>query len=154
MASKRQQIVDAVKARFAQIRAENEYAPGQNYQTDIGVSQTEHHPTKKGKDELPAHDIRDQDEEPKVENRNAGRYERSLRIQIVAEIVETDATATNARKALEDMICAVGMDPTWGHLAFYTIPVDEDVMVDEDGGRIGAANITFDVIYSRAPWEP
>lgn len=149
--SKRQQIVDAVKARFAGISAAG------GYQTDVGLKQTEHHPTAKSSDpadeELPAHDVRDEAEETVVADRNSGTYERKLRFTVVAELLEADATAANARKALADMIRAVGVDPRWGGLARHTLPVDDEVTVDEEGQRVGAARLTFDVVYGRKPWE-
>lgn len=154
MSGKRQQIVDALKTRFATIRTANEWAPGQNYQTEIGASVTEHHPTTKGVGELPSVDIRDEPEETDGSNRNKGTYERRLRVTAIAELVEADATAANARRALEDMICAVGVDPKWGGLARYSIPLDDEVTVDEDGQLIGAARLTFEVVYDRKPWEP
>lgn len=152
MPGKRQLIVDAVRARFAQIRAAN------GYQTDIGSKQTEWHPGPKSAkpedDELPGHDIRDEAEETVIENKNAGVYERQLEITVIAELKEADATAALARKALEDMIRAVGVDPTWGKLARRTLPVDDGISVDELGQQVGAALLKFRVEYSRAPWEP
>lgn len=151
MSSKRQQILDAVKARFAGIKVAD------GYQTDIGLKQTEHHPTAKSADpadgELPAHDVRDEAEETVVPDRNKGSYERKLRFTVVAELLETDATAANARKALADMIKAVGVDPSWGGLARHTVPVEDEVQVDEEGQRVGAARLTFEVVYGRKPWE-
>lgn len=151
--SKRQQIVDAVKARFAQIATANEYAPGRNYQTDVGLKQTEWHPAAKGPEDRPGHDVRDLPEETVVDDRNRGLYERKLLVQVVAEIAEADATAANARKALADMIHAVGVDPTWGGLAKYSIPVDDEVTVDQEAQRVGGARLVFEVVYSRKPWE-
>jgi hypothetical protein len=148
VSSKRQQILSAIKTRFAAITTAN------GYQTNIGPSQTEHHPTTKDVAELPSHDIRDETEETDGSKRNAGTYERRLKVTVIAELVETDSTAAKARKALEDMIRAVGVDSKWGGLARYTIPLDDEVTVDEDGQLIGAARLTFEVIYDRKPWEP
>lgn len=148
---KRQQIVDAVKNRFAGITTAS------GYQTDIGLKQTEWNPGPKGADpeadELPGHDIRDEVETTVVKDKNSGNYDRELEIIVVAELKETDATATLARKALEDMIKAVGVDPTWGGLARRTVPMEDDINVDELGQQIGAARLRFKVEYSRRPWE-
>lgn len=155
--SKRQQIVDKVKERFALIRTTNEYAPGKFYQTDIGERQTEWHPVLKNADpeadELPSHDIRDEVEEAVIENKNAGTYTALLTVTVIAEQRETDATATLSRKALVDMVRAVGVDPTWGGLARRTLPVSDEVSVDEAAQRVGSAALTFQVEYSRRPWE-
>jgi hypothetical protein len=148
---KRQQIVNAVKGRFALITTAN------GYQTDIGLKQTEWNPGPKGADpeadELPGHDIRDEVETTAVKDKNAGTYDRELEIVVIAELREADASPTLARKALEDMIKAVSVDPTWGGLARRSIPVEDDINVDELGQQIGAARLKFKVEYSRRPWE-
>jgi hypothetical protein len=148
---KRQRIVDAVKARFALISVAN------GYQTDIGLKQTEWNPGPKGADpeadELPGHDVRDEVETTNVENKNSGTFDRELEIVVIAEVREADATATVARRALEDMIKAVGVDQTWGGLARRTLPVEDDINVDELGQQVGAARLRFKVEYSRRPWE-
>lgn len=150
MAGKRQQIVDAVKARLALITVAN------GYQTDIGLKQTEWNPGPKGadpeSDELPGHDIRDEVETTNVENKNSGTFDRELEVVVIAEIKEATPTAANARRALEDLIKAVGVDPTWGGLARRTLPVEDDINVDELGQQIGAARLRFKVEYSRRPW--
>jgi hypothetical protein len=151
MPGKRQQIVDAVKARFVLITTAN------GYQTDIGSKQTEWNPGPKGADpeadELPGHDIRDEVETTAVKDKNSGSYDRELEIVVIAELRESTPTAALARKALEDMIKAVGVDPTWGGLARRTVPVEDDINVDELGQRVGAARLRFKVEYSRRPWE-
>jgi hypothetical protein len=151
MPGKRQQIIDKVKERFALITIAN------GYQTDIGLKQTEWNPGPKGADpeadELPGHDIRDEVETTAVKDKNAGTYDRELEIVAIAELKEANASATLARKALEDMIKAVSVDPTWGSLARRTIPLEEDINVDELGQQIGAARLKFKVEYSRRPWE-
>lgn len=151
MPGKRQQIVNAVKTRFAAITTAN------GYQTDIGLKQTEWNPGPKGADpeadELPGHDIRDEVETTAIKDKNSGSYDRELEIVVIAELKEADASATLARKALEDMIKAVSVDPTWGSLARRTIPLEEDINVDELGQQIGAARLKFKVEYSRRPWE-
>ena len=151
MPGKRQQIVDKVKERFALIRVAN------GYQTDIGLKQTEWNPGPKGADpeadELPGHDIRDEVERTVIQNKNSGVYERQLEVTVIAEVREEGPGATLARRALEDMIKAVGVDQTWGGLARRTVPIEDDINVDELGQQIGAARIKFTVEYSRRPWE-
>jgi hypothetical protein len=146
----RQQIVDKVKARFALISVAN------GYQTDIGLKQTEWNPGPKGADpeadELPGHDIRDEVETAVIDNKNSGTFTRELEIVVIAELREPAPGATLARKALEDLIKAVGVDPTWGGLARHTLPVEDDINVDELGQQIGAARLRFKVEYSRRPW--
>ncbi|HEX8117927.1 MAG TPA: hypothetical protein VF521_11705, partial [Pyrinomonadaceae bacterium] len=127
MAGKRQRIVDAVKARFATITVAN------GYQTDIGLKQTEWNPGPRGadedSDELPGHDIRDEDETADIPVKNAGTYTRFLEVVALGYVRETADGAATTRKALEDMIRAVGKDPTWGGLARRTLPDTEGVAV-------------------------
>lgn len=151
MPGKRQQIVDAVKARFALITTAN------GYQTDIGLKQTEWNPGPRGADpeaeELPSHDIRDEDETPEIKDKNSGTYSRSLEIVALGYVRETADGAALTRKALEDMIKAVGVDPTWGGLARRTLPDTDGIAVDSLGQRVGVAHLKFKVEYSRRPWE-
>jgi len=152
--SKRQQIVEAVKARLATIRTTNEYADGKNYKTDIGKKLTEWNPGPKDEDELPGIDIRDELERTVIgESKNSGVYERQLEITVIAEVKEPNPTAEVARNALEDLIHAVGVDPQWGGLARRTLPDEDEITVDSLGQRVGAARLKFKVEYSRKPWE-
>ncbi len=145
--SKRQDIVNAVKARMLLIRTANGYA------TEIGADQSEWNVTGKSPQELPSHEVRDAVEEAKVEKPNAGLYERHLEITVIAELFEDAAGATNARLALADIIKAVGTDPTWGGLAKFTLPVEEEIKVAEEGQRISGVTMIFQVVYFRQPWE-
>jgi hypothetical protein len=145
--SVRQDLVDRVKARFALITQAN------GYLTNIGQKQTEWHLHPKDLDDTPGHDIQDGREPAFIKEKNAGVYERRLRVMVIAEVPEPNPGAAETRKALADMIKAVGVDPKWGGLARRTLPVDEDVTVDDTNQRIGAARLTFDIEYSRAPWK-
>lgn len=147
--SKRQQIVDAVKSRFAAISVAN------GYLTEIGAQQTEWHTTPKEPDQLPGHDIRDETEKAETPEtgRNAAILTRYLEFTVIAEIVETTDTAVNARKALADMIKAIGVDQTWNGLARRTLPIEESVLVDGEGQRIGAARLKMQIEYGRRAWD-
>ncbi len=147
MSSKRQDIVGAVKARMLTVLTAN------GYQTNIGADQTEWHLTAKAADALPSHEVRDAVEEAVVDKPNAGLYERRLEITIIAELLEESAGATQARLALADIIKAVGVDTMWGGLAKFTLPLEERIMVAEEGQRISGVTITFVVVYFRQPWE-
>lgn len=148
---KRQQVVDAVKARFAGITVAN------GYNTDIGLKQTEWSPGPRGADpedeELPSHDVRDEDEAANIRDKNSGTYESTLEIVALAYVAEAADGATTTRLALADMVKAVGVDPTWGGLARRTLPDSEGVAVDNVGQRVGVAHLKFKVEYGRRPWE-
>jgi hypothetical protein len=148
VSSKRDQIFAAVKARFATITV----AAG--YQTDIGANVLEWQLTALDNGQLPASLLSDPVEETSTEgSKNSATYTRLLTIVAQLVLAETDATATMARKALADVIKAIGTDDKWGGLARRTLPKKDELVVDSESARIGGARIEFIVEYSRAPWE-
>ncbi|MDQ3819078.1 MAG: hypothetical protein M3362_15570 [Acidobacteriota bacterium] len=152
--SVRQSLVDAVKARLSGILTANQYAPGQNYLTDIGSHQFEWRTTPLEAADLPAHIIRDEEENTLVTEKNQGHLPRSLKIVCDLVLSESDQTATNARKAIADVIHAIGVDDKWGGLARRTLPVKDELMMDAEGKRISGARVTFQIEYGRAAWTP
>ncbi|HEU4596371.1 MAG TPA: hypothetical protein VFS10_14640, partial [Pyrinomonadaceae bacterium] len=109
--------------------------------------------TGKAPDELPSHEVRDEVEEAVTENPNAGLYERRLEITVIAALIEVGEGAAKARLALADIIKAVGTDTKWGGLARFTLPLQEQISVAEEGQRISTVIVTFTVVYFRKPWE-
>ncbi len=145
MSSTRQQIVDAVKARFVAITTGNGY--------DANVQKlAEWQLTPFEAADLTAITISDPTEETLISDKNSGSYTRQLTIVADAVLTEADATAARARTLLADLVKAVGVDPTWSGLARYSLPVRAEVKVDEAGQRIGGVRLEFIVEYSRKPW--
>jgi hypothetical protein len=150
VSSKRQLIVDAVKARLATIKTTG------GYQTNIGNNVKEWLLTSLEESELPAVTLADGVEKTIIpaEGKNSGLYTRQLPFAANLVLAESDATATLARKAIADVITCIGKDDTWGGLARRTLPDTDDLTVDSEGQRIGGARITFIVEYGRKHWEP
>lgn len=147
MSSKRQQIIDEIRSRATTILTRN------GYSFDAGNNVKEWQTTPLSQQELPAILIRDEIEETDAVNPNSGLYDRKLRIQIDLVLAEKDQSATNARKALTDLITFVGKDPKWNSLARRSMPNADSIAVDEEGQRVSGAKIEFTVEYGRKPWE-
>jgi hypothetical protein len=146
MSSIRQQLIDKVKTRFAGITTAGGYA------TNIGSHQFEWLMTPLESSDLPAHIIRDEVEDTTITEKNAGHLSRSLKITVDLVLAESDATAANARKAIADVIKAVGVDDKWGGLARRTLPVRDEIMADPEGQRVSGARVTFTIDYGRSAW--
>ena len=147
MSSKRQQIVDKVKERFALIRIAN------GYLTEAGANLKEWQTTALEDDELPATNIFDGKEKASIKDKNSGTYTALLQITVNFVFREADLTPAAARNALADASKAIGVDPKWGGLARHTLPDSEEVVMDPKSQKLAGARITFIVEYSRKPWE-
>jgi hypothetical protein len=149
MANKRQSLFDAVKTRAATITTAN------GYQTNIGQHVKEWQTTPLEAADLPAVCVSDSIENAIVPEagENAGLYRRELEITFDAVLAESAQNAQSARKAIEDLINMIAVDPTWGGIARRTIPVSDQVMLDDTGTRIGGARVRVKIIHSRKPWE-
>ncbi|HEV2706246.1 MAG TPA: hypothetical protein VGV59_10005 [Pyrinomonadaceae bacterium] len=149
MSSRRQQIVEAVKTRFATIRTAH------GYQTEVGANVREWYLETLDEEELPALLISDGIEDTIVpeQGKNSGTYTRHLEITAIVVLAVAAANAANARAALADVIACIGKDDKWGGLARRTLPVSDELGVDKESERIGGVRVTFVVEYSRPPWE-
>ncbi|HWT00198.1 MAG TPA: hypothetical protein VN256_08120 [Pyrinomonadaceae bacterium] len=154
MTSRRQQIVDEVKERLALITTANEYAPGHNFETDLGLSLSEWRTEAFAEEELPGINLRDESESVTYKDKHSGSVMRQL--NVVADLVfkETDVSATLARKGLADVERAVAVDPTWGGRARLTIMRESRLMTDDKGNWLGGARVALTVEYFTRPWEP
>jgi len=155
MANKHQTIFDAVLTRAATILTTNAYAPGLNYATNIGSHLKEWQTTTLEPADLPALLVSDPIENSIVPEagENAGLYRRELEIVFDAVLAEAGQNATEARKAIADIIRMIAVDPTWGGLARRTIPISDQLMLDDTGTRIGGARVRVKIIHSRPHWE-
>jgi len=149
MSTKRQSLFDAVLTRAATITIANGYA------TNIGSHVKEWQTTPLEPADLDALCVSDANENTIVgqEGENAGLYRRELEITFDAVLAENGQNAQTARKAIGDLIKMIGVDPTWGSLARRTLPISDQVMLDDSGTRIGGVRVKVKIIYSRKPWE-
>ncbi len=148
MASRRQNIITAVKTRFAAIRATNGYA------TNIGQRVEEFRTTPFDASELPAINLLDTVEPVSFDNKNRGSHLRQLTVVANLVLAESAHSATQARAALADVEKAIASDPRWGGLATRTLPKQGRLMVDDKGLWLGGAQVEFVIEYFTAPWEP
>lgn len=147
MSSRRQSIVDAIKARFAGITSAN------GYQTDVGAHVKEWQVTALEGEELPAAIISDPREKALIDNKNSGSFTRQLTIIVSMVFDESTITPEEARKALADANKAIGVDPRWSGLATRSLPDTEEVIVDPQSKKLGGARVTFIVEYQRKAWD-
>lgn len=155
MANRRQKLVDAMRARFESITTENAY------ETGIGNSVHEWRSEKLPEEDealFPALLFRDVLGETPLPEKNTGRWKHLLHVTVDIVIGESAEQATEARKALADVIKAIGVDPLWKdgsgqELAERTIPGDERIMADKEGNWIGGARLEFVIEYFTAPWS-
>jgi hypothetical protein len=148
MSSRRQQIVDAVKTRFAAITVENEF------DTNLGNSLHEWRTEQFEDSELPGINLRDESEPVSYASKSSGSVLRQLKIGADLVFQEEDVSASLARAGLADVERAIALDPSWGGLARLTIMNESRLMTDERGIWLGGARITFTIEYFTKPFEP
>lgn len=148
--SKRQQIVDAVKARMATITTAN------GYTSNVGQQVFEWQATSVDASKLPCILVSDPVETNlggTDDNKNSAQRTFGLQFEVSLLLAETNQTAVKARLALEDVIRAIGTDQKWSGLARRTEPVSDELKLDEEGTRISGVQMKFIVEYGRAPWS-
>jgi hypothetical protein len=148
MPNKRQTLFSAVLTRAATITVANGYG------TNIGSHVKEWQTTPLESVDLPAVLVSDSTENTLVPEvgETAGLYRRELEITFDAVLAESGQNATEARKAIADIIAMIGVDQTWGGVARRTVPVSDQLMLDDTGTRIGGARVRVKIIHSRKPW--
>jgi hypothetical protein len=152
VSSRRQKIVDEIKARFALITTAH------GYQTSLGNSVHEWRTEAFEASQLPALIIRDELQETPLPDKNTGCWLRRLNVTVDLVVAEAAEQAENARKALADVVKAIGTDPLWKdedgkELAERTVPGNERIMTDKEGNWIGGARLEFVIEYFTAPWS-
>ena len=137
--TKRQEIVDAIKARLATIRT------GNGYGTDLGLHVFEWKVTAFGDGELPGVAFRDT--EQTVVELTGGYRNVSLTVEFILGAASGAATASIVRQAIADLVRCVDTDPTWGGLAWDTAIQSDEMFMDHDGKLTGLAKVTVAVKY-------
>ncbi len=145
--SLRQQIVDAVKTRFALITIAN------LYETNIGNKLREWHVTSLDTAQLDTLVIRDTIDAVQPDDPNSGKRTWALTIVADAIFSPADDNPTKARKAIADIKKAIAVDHRWGRLARRTDEVNDQLMIEKEGTRVGGAQVIFKIITSRKPFE-
>lgn len=156
MTIRRQEIMDAVKARMQGILT------GAGYHTDLGQNVITGRPRLIGPDgtigpsiveasELPCILVRD----PLDEIKNStlrGKQEHSLSVEIEIRLEGGSASDEDLRKAIADVYAAVGTDTRWSGLALNTTPASDENTVLQGDKVIGAAFIRINIQFITGPW--
>lgn len=111
MATTRDQIIDAVEARLALIKAAS------GYRTDLGYKVRTWQATPPRWEDLPV--LQASDPEETLGQPAYGKHRHELTVRVEA-ILPGGTAAAVLRDAGADVLQAVGTDPTWGGLAVQT----------------------------------
>jgi len=151
-ASIRQQLVDAIEARLGSI------APGVAFQLPGGSYVCQGtikgvYPWRKAafsQTEVPA--IKLDDADAKTSPGPSTMHEHKLQVDL--ELYVAGKTSTSAvRSLMADVIAAVGSDPRWGGLAYWTDIDGHTVDVEQAGDVISAALVNLTVTYRTPLWR-
>ena len=148
----RQQIMDAIEARLGGI------APGVTFQlpdasylcqgTIKGV-----YPWRKAKfsqSEVPA--IKMSDTDAKTFPGPSTKHEHKLQVDL--ELYVLGNTSTSAvRSLMADVVAAIGSDPRWGGLAYWTDLDGHTIDVEQAGDVVSAGLINITVTYRTPLWR-
>ena len=150
--SRRQDIIDAILARFRLILKTG------NYETDLGknvhvwrdTATTPFQP-----EELPALCLRDPKDD--LTQLLYNKHEHSLTI-LCQGFVASGTVDADARKCLADLYKAIGVDRKWTvasvPLAFDTLPVGDEFTVQQNGTAIAGFVLTFTVKFRTTSYDP
>ena len=145
MSSVRQQIVDAIEARFKTIVTPT-------YATQIGTKVYPWRKTPVQVAETPCICFWDSSAEVSFDGIAIGRRQHILQVEAVC-FVSTKTTVSQARAIIEDMIAALGTDDTFGGLADRSELTSHEIGMEVDGDICGAGKITFTVQYTTTLWH-
>ena len=152
MSSTRQQIVDAIAARLALIAPGHVVTlPDGDYTCSATVKGI--YPWRKkafSKAEVPV--IKFTDDDANVGPGPASQHENKLSINLEG-IILADTTASAARALLADVVAAIGSDPRWGGLAYWTELTSHSIDVEQAGDVISGVQVMFTVTYRTPLWR-
>ena len=123
--TRRQEIVDAIKAGLSSIRT------GNGYGTDLGLHVFEWKVTAFADAELPGVAFRDT--EQAVAELTGGMRNVSLTVEFILGAAAGAATASIVRQGIGDVVRCIDSDPAWGGLAWDTEVVSDEMFMDHDG---------------------
>lgn len=153
MTSRRQQLFDAVIARFQTITKAN------GYETDIGKRVSVWRDVDGAPfaaDELPAINVKDPNEES--QSVLAGVQEHNLTIQVDALDASKNLTQKSLHSIDADIKKAIGQDRHWTvnnvKLAFNTEPGKSEMDVKFLGKTFGGVRMTFTIKYRTKSFDP
>jgi hypothetical protein len=145
----RQRICSAFDTRLKGITVAAGYA------TNVGQNVFEWIPAVIDQDQTPGILWMDVDESPSnlTTAGTIGYHDHRLRIE--ARIIASGSTSiATIRKALADVVRAIGVDTTWGGLASRTNPVANDMDAEKADRLAAAMRLTIEIDYTTHKWNP
>lgn len=143
--SRRQQIIDKIKALLATITVAN------GFNTDVGSNVFEWKSISFQDTEIPGINIRDPNEE--VETRG-GNHFYTLTIEIEAK-VSASATTNEAREVLADIQTLMGRNQNLDNLAHHVKPVQNELLdFEKVNKKFGTVLLRFEVEYATKAFQP
>jgi hypothetical protein len=151
-ASLRQQIVDAITSRLQEIRI------GKVYQLPDGPYTCENdikgvYPWRKvpfSKAEIPAIKLDDTSAETSAGPASQHQHKLTFSLEV---IVAGSSSASTVRSILADVVAAIGSDPKWNRLAFWTELDGHNIDVEQAGDIIAGAQLQITVTYRTSLWR-
>lgn len=142
----RQQIFEAVGSRLAAINGTGDY------QTTIGDRKTSWNVTPITDREIDGIDLRDVDETTTDEVTRHQDHVLIINAEIHAK--KGAETAQFLRKALGDVITAIGVDRRWGGLARHTTTRGNQMIIDQTDKVVGGIRIVLAITYRTLTLDP
>jgi hypothetical protein len=106
-------------------------------------------------DEFPAIVYRDVSEEAiPPEQVGFGKHQFKLNLDVLIFCEEGATTPEEMRLMIADIYKAVGLNQQWNGLAFWTEPVLDQILIQEEKNIIGGARIQFQILYRTARFDP
>jgi hypothetical protein len=145
MTIQRQSIVDAIDARLKTILVAG------GYNLDLGKNVFPWRVNPLGEDDLNGLVYRDMDEGGYVA---VGQWQHELTVEIDIHIKHATDSRTQMRKAISDVLAAIGTDVTFGGLAEDVRPAGQDyIRITANDGSYMSAMLVFVVLYVSDPWK-
>lgn len=136
---RRQEIVEAIKARLQTIQVVN------GYDTDLGLNVFEWKVTAFADTELPGVAFRDT--EQTVAELTGGFRNISMTVEFILGVAAGASTPRIVRQGIGDVVRCIDSDSTWGGLAWDTAIQSDEMFMDHDGKLTGMAKVTAVVKY-------
>jgi len=151
MALKRQQIMDALKARMQTILTAN------GYYTNLGSKVFDYKSTTFNDNDLDAINLRDETNNL-IDELASGQNEWDLNLDVEIDILfkKGGTSITEARKGISDVKKAIGgggNDITFGGLAYKTNFASDTLIHEQDEAVIVGARIRVRIRYRTNIWE-
>lgn len=137
----RQDIVSAIKSRFAALTTGGGYHNTLTGKVFLFFGRTAEAET--------LIDVRDTTQ--RIEDLSGTKWNRTMSVSINITVV--GGTSDELGRALiEDMYHAIGTDRTWGGLAIETVALGDSLDVEQEEKRVTGATVNIEILYRTGAW--